>query len=141
MDECESQTVDLSEPKKFQCTTCFKCYSHLNSLTRHIQTKHNSVRYQCFSCPSEFTQKSSLNEHCRNVHKEIVKNECDCGQNFNTKKLLEQHLKTHDVDKKTDCTQTEIEKKKYRKQCQICGLFFKHIEEHKLTHFGNTVVQ
>jgi KRAB domain-containing zinc finger protein len=132
-------SAETSLEKKFQCQNCDKSYSHNNSLIRHIQTVHQFLRFQCNLCSSEFTQKSSLTEHCRNLHseKQLLSFECDCGRKFSSRKSLDAHYKTHEKEKEGEnLTESEAQKKKYRKQCQICGFFFKHIEEHKLTHFG-----
>lgn len=142
-----SQNVH-EDPKKFQCTTCFKTYLHHHSLIRHTKTAHEFMRYACPFCPSEFTQKSSLNEHVKNLHREVDSSECYqifvcefCSRTFNTQKMLQQHLRSHEERKSYETTVTsetmkeqEVDTKKYRKQCQICGLFFKHIDEHRLTH-------
>lgn len=125
---------DQQQSKSFQCLTCFKTYHHANSLARHIKTSHEFVRHLCEFCSSEFTQKSSLTEHVRNLHKSEIHKRTLCTRAFQTEKVLMQHAKSHDVKKLDEIKPKKGDEKKYRKQCQICGLFFKHIEEHKLTH-------
>lgn len=142
LDEFEIEVMHkVCQP--FQCSICHKIYLSQNSLNRHIKTTHDSVRHPCTLCSSLFTQKTSLIEHVRNLHKDHVGIEevfkCtarpNCNRTFNTAKMLSQHLKHHDnrPDRKS-LAKVSKSKKKYRKQCQICGLFFKHIEEHNLSH-------
>lgn len=143
---CENDNVPMNDAKhSYSCNVCSKSYLHLNSLSRHIQTTHELKRYSCPVCQSEFTQRSSLAEHISNLHKTtITKNihRCSsCRRTFNTSKMLLQHLRHH--DRANDIREIRSEKssnKKYRKQCQICGLFFKHIDEHKLSHQGEIFI-
>lgn len=128
----------------YSCNVCSKSYLHLNSLSRHIKASHELKRHTCPICQSEFTQRSSMAEHMNNLHKTpFAKNVFKCSANlscqrtFNTAKMLSQHMKNH--EKVNDGREIKAEKsstKKYRKQCQICGLFYKHINEHKLSHQG-----
>lgn len=135
-----NDTTSINEAKlSYSCDVCSKSYLHLNSLSRHIKTTHELKRYSCPVCQTEFTQKSSMAEHMNNLHKtSIVINNLKCSSNscqriFNTAKMLSQHMKHHDG---REIRSEKSSKKKYRKQCQICGLFFKHIDEHKLSHQG-----
>lgn len=140
----ESPNAEGEASKNFQCEVCLKTYQYQNSLVRHVKTTHENLRHTCFICDSEFTQRTSLNEHIRNLHKQECTEvfECNfndsCNRAFNTAKMLHQHTKHHYSDSPKEKLKTipgePANKKKYRKQCQICGLFFKHIEEHKLSH-------
>lgn len=135
-----SSNIDQQEQKPHQCLTCFKTYRHANSLTRHVKTSHELVRHSCDFCSSAFTQKSSLTEHVRNLHSSEIHKCTFCSRAFNTQKMLLQHTKSHEVKKSDETKSTKEDKKKYRKQCQICGLFFKHIEEHKLSHRSKKIL-
>lgn len=148
-DEPKPLEPSADTKNSYNCDVCFKRYFHLNSLQRHIKTSHELYRHFCDICNMKFTQRSSLIEHMKNLHKNPIRSEVficladsSCQRTFNTAKMLTQHMKKHDEklgrasndDKKSPTGKSP--KKKYRKQCQICGLFFKHIEEHKLTHQG-----
>ena len=137
----EQQEPCINDSKSiFSCESCSKTYQSQNSLNRHIRTVHENIRVSCPLCSSSFTQKVSLNEHIRNLHKESSKTfPCDfnnkCTRTFNTSKMLNQHLKCHTEERVKKPTRTVNKKKKlYRKQCSICGLFFKHVFEHRLAH-------
>lgn len=136
-DDC----ITLEPQKEFSCEICGKHYRYLNSLARHVKIAHDQIRHTCSICSLDFTQKTSLLEHMRNIHKESMNIDevfiCKvCNRSFNTSKILQQHKKQHSltkVEKKAPNKSTPA-KTKYRKQCTTCGLFFKHIEEHKLSH-------
>jgi hypothetical protein len=143
-----------SIPKPYQCVSCLKSYQHNNSLMRHIRITHEKIRHQCSHCPMEFTQKSSLLEHIRCIHKDIAKLAtfyCEACNNkpFFSKKTLRQHMKVHssDVPKVSFSFQSKPKKtpKRHgpanRRQCPVCGNFFKNIEEHKLTHQSEFKIQ
>lgn len=139
MVECVEEHKEIShKTNEFVCEVCSKRYQYLNSLTRHTRTAHERLRHSCPLCSQDFTQKTSLVEHIRNIHIDRAKPySCDlCGRTFNTIKMLNQHMKQYCSDRKEKKTSTNIPKPKtkYRKQCSTCGLFFKHIEEHKLSH-------
>lgn len=130
----------------FDCDICSKIYLSKNSLNRHRRTAHEMMRFKCPMCSSKFTQKTSLNEHIENLHNAISSHmfACrfseECNRIFNTAKMLDQHMKYHATGHKKKQTEVFKVNKKYRKQCSTCGLFFKHIEEHKLTHQSKLVV-
>lgn len=134
----------------FVCDICFKRYRSQNSLNRHVKTTHEKMRFSCSYCCSKFTQRSSLEEHFRNLHSDLSRSEVfpctfneTCGRTFNTIKMLNQHLKCHNSDREKrekKSSDAGAEKKKYRKQCSICGLFFKHVEEHRLTHQSKLII-
>lgn len=123
----------------YQCESCDKVYKHNNSLARHVQTAHQNLRHCCTICSTTFTQKSSLHEHMRCVHKDTAQSEqftCElCDKSFNSKKTLRQHMKIHSSDElKVMSSKSKSSTKQYRRQCPICGIFFRNVEEHKLTH-------
>lgn len=141
--EADSARISSSTPNKtFQCSACSKVYLYPTSLTRHMKTAHDNVRHSCKFCGSQFTQRTSLSEHVKNLHNNEEPSEafaCTstpfCHRVFNTAKMLHQHMRQHGRARaRKQIKREEKPLKKYRKQCQICGLFFKHIDEHKLTH-------
>lgn len=145
---CDRTTIEppeeISLKTLFECEVCNKSYRYLNSLNRHVKTAHELERFSCTICSARFTQKPSLTEHMKNLHSDeqtSLNLRCDfesCEKSFNTSKMLHQHTKkAHSgatQDMKPAATVDKL--KKYRKQCTICGLFFKHIDEHKLAHQG-----
>lgn len=143
----EHPMAESEANKSFQCEVCMKTYHYQNSLVRHVRTTHENLRHTCSICDSEFTQRTSLNEHIKNLHNQDCTEffACNfndsCNRAFNTAKMLHQHTKHHFSPKEKPKTKTggQDKKKKYRKQCQECGLFFKHIEEHKLSHQSKLV--
>lgn len=146
-DSIQEKNINFADPIKtgqsFQCDICFRTYVYQNSLNRHVKTAHELLRLSCPICSAKFTQRTSLVEHMKNLHKDDGANPevfaCEmsdsCSRSFNTIKMLQQHMRQHITDRvKKKEINLDTPKKKYRKQCSICGLFFKHVDEHKLTH-------
>lgn len=141
-DDQEEATEDSSTAvNPHKCSFCPKSFRYTGSLYRHIKSYHEQVRHNCFKCKTTFTQRSSLRAHMKSLHNMDLESsgcyECTeklCKKTFFNQKQLQKHLQTHVNRDSTNESLTTVPKPKYRKQCSTCGLFFKHIEEHKLTH-------
>ncbi|XP_063911178.1 zinc finger protein 239-like [Zophobas morio] len=95
-------------PRPNQCNFCSKVFSKAESLQKHLNEKHISVKpsekkHLCDLCGKGFTQKNKLDIHYR-VHTGIKPYTCGhCNKCFTKKDYLVMHERTHTGEKPYSC--------------------------------------
>ncbi|KAG8259319.1 hypothetical protein J6590_014788 [Homalodisca vitripennis] len=98
-----TSSCDVSEEKRFGCTTCGRKYKHNYLLRRHLQYECGiEPRFSCSLCPYKGNYRQSLQSHMVLKHKDLFKRtdveepqrkfKCDlCQRCYKHKFLLGRH--------------------------------------------------
>ncbi|XP_066956946.1 zinc finger protein 26-like [Macrobrachium rosenbergii] len=148
-DEVSQTSEAANVDKRYECTTCRKCFSSKRSLTVHMDGHYGIKRYKCDMCNKSFKQKRNLSVHAQ----KCMPNEHDCiicNLNFWTKEELYAHMEMHKgvsyecilcrksfptlahLDAHTDTHMAEL-----KHRCHVCSKIFlnatmlkNHLESH-----------
>ena len=78
----------------FECNQCDSQLARIDSLERHIQSKHNGVKHPCHQCDKKFSDVSHLRRHIQSKH-EGVRYACNqCSYEATQKVHLLKHIQS-----------------------------------------------
>lgn len=102
--------VTHTKEKSYECTTCQKRFSSSSALAKHRRIHDPFKPYCCpiNGCYKSFTQLGHLQKHLKsNTHSAV--NTCEiCHSNFRFQTTLQKHMKTHEIELVTDEPKTLI---------------------------------
>lgn len=106
--------LNHKKPNPFKCKKCFKGYTRLTSLSRHMQTAHSKARnFACKQCKYRGKTQDDLTTHIKS-HTRAYK--CNlCPRKFSRSTLLKEHRMLHDNPKAFQCKICQ----KYYKQSKV----------------------
>ena len=103
-EQCETKPTQeelAGNDERFSCDECDAVFSYLGVLSRHKQSKHDSLlnidaaSFSCADCSSIFSSKGNLNKHTKSKH-ECLTYQCDeCNAVFTQINTLDRHKLKH----------------------------------------------
>ncbi|XP_046408254.1 zinc finger protein 271-like [Ischnura elegans] len=114
--------------ESYACGLCFKFFTEITFLKRHMNTHAQEKLYPCKACNKSFSYSSSLKIHMRS-HTGVKSFSCnECLRSFSVKSVLDIHMRTHSGERPYACS--------------VCGKYFataSNLTKHKRTHIGETL--
>ena len=111
------------ESKSHKCGICYKAFSQVGTLNRHIRNVHGGERkYECGECPSRFARREDLEKHVQKGKHKVRKNSSSKSVH---KKDNPETADEHDVERdKEDTLDKEVKVEKAELECNVCGKVF-----------------
>ena len=124
--------LEPNESKRYPCPLCNGIYVNVESLTKHISSRHNKQEKfgqdfeecSCLKCDIVFSKRVNLRRHIQRVHEPIEMHQCKlCDLKVTTERSLKKHILTiHEGKRPFECKQCDVN---YRTRTTLS----KHIRE------------
>jgi uncharacterized Zn-finger protein len=89
--------LEVNKKGRIECNLCDKTFAEMNSLRKHIPSKHEpgKQRFSCDLCGKAYADSSSLKRHINANHGSGKQEDiCDkCGVKFTRKHTLARHIR------------------------------------------------